>query len=886
MMLSLTIFILFAWSAVIAPIVALGPQAPSVRPAAGVTTYHPSTPGQLDGGDFMSWVTTQAGSGVRTLAIAKGAYHVQPGSQYAHIFLSSLTTGITIWMDGVNLTMTEVGLQAFQFYLCVNLVTYGPTVWWDTPGFSQATITGVEALDNSGQNFGVTFHLDDGYNSSFLLDPSTGAVNGEYTNPSNGRLQAGPGYSTVSATASPVSGSNNTWKFPLTNSYFSPVIGYKLLARGDFLFCNLVASCNNTVINDYTLLNCAGFGFLSNVNNKTTFKSLSIKPATFPPPNGTQLPVRASSADGVHSSDDYVGPTLDSCLFTALDDDCIAIHGSLNTISSIVNGASGGSSVSSTATTSSCTFPSSIPSSTCAPPPASQATQVPSVVSGQSTYKLLGCLKVDIYDNKVPLDYSSTGGSIVMNNMTVEYCASLAKGDTYFGLTVGVQCMWGDHLTTTGYPAVPANSCNSYCLGDIDESCGAENLLQVYSSNSKDAKFTATTTVTPGAIIPHVKGTASSWTYRGCYQYGFNGNYGNFASETTLESCADHCSGLGAPAMSLRYGAYCYCGYQQDCAPLICDSACSAPCLGNSSEACGSDYYALTYTLDPPASISSSASSKSSTRTATSSASSSSASATAGNTTFIAPSGPAFPGATLQFYSVAGIWNLLGTAQVLSVSGSSPITITVAGSLSALGVDATSSWVNMNQVGSGFLITNTMAGNNRGRGAIVKASNGVISNSFFQGVAYAGIDIGPEFTYWAEAGYVRNVSLINNVVDSCNYLDEATSAVMVHGDGDVPITGNNNVMIQGLRISNTSASNLYIGATTGLSISGVAFSTVFHGGPVLAETWPNAVATFENVSSVSGGKIWGCIVGGIGRTGVVALQLNGNVTGIGPLGSC
>lgn len=52
-------------------------------------------------------------------------------------------------MDSVNLTMTEVGLTAFNFYECSDLITYGPTVWWDTPGFSQATITEVK---NTGNN--------------------------------------------------------------------------------------------------------------------------------------------------------------------------------------------------------------------------------------------------------------------------------------------------------------------------------------------------------------------------------------------------------------------------------------------------------------------------------------------------------------------------------------------------------------------------------------------------------------------------------------------------------------------------------------------------------------------------------------------------------------
>lgn len=331
---------------------ALGPKPPSVRPS-GLTTYTPPTAGILDGTGFAAWVTTQANSGHKILALQPGAYHVN-GSGYAgaHIFIAKLN-GITIWMDGVNLTMTNSQYQAFQYYQCNNITTYGPTVWWDTPGFSQATITAVKALDATGRNFNITFRPDDGYNSSFLVNSTTGAFLLEYTDPKTGRLQAGPGWSNFKSTATKAP--NNSWIAPLTNSYFHPIVGYKLLARGSALFCNIVTQSNNTVINDFTLLNCGGYGFFSTGSRSSTFNSFSIKPAPFAPPGGTELPARANSADGIHSIHDFVGPTIDSCLFSALDDDCIAVQGSLNAISSIVGSTnpSSTSSVSSAAVTSS-----------------------------------------------------------------------------------------------------------------------------------------------------------------------------------------------------------------------------------------------------------------------------------------------------------------------------------------------------------------------------------------------------------------------------------------------------------------------------------------------------------------------------------------------------
>ena len=112
---------------------------------------------------------------------------------------------------------------------------------------------------------------------------------------------------------------------------------------------------------------------------------------------------------------------------------------------------------------------------------------------------------------------------------------------------------------------------------------------------------------------------------------------------------------------------------------------------------------------------------------------------------------------------------------------------------------------------------------------------------------------------------------------------------MLHGDGSNPLTGNQNITINALTIRNTSASNFYMGATSGVSIKDVVFQNAFSAGEAdqLWETWPAAVATFENVSSVNdAGAEWGCIEGAIGRSGVVAEVKSGNVSGVATLGSC
>lgn len=571
---------------------AVGPLAAKQRPD-DVPTYTPESAGMLNGSAFTAWISAQVSSGSKTLALAEGAYHVIPGSDQAHILLSELED-VTIWMDSVNLTMVKVSLTAFNIYRCSNLVTYGPTVWWDTPGFSQATITDVQK--NSGNDFQITYHLDDGYDPSFLVNQTTGKLNAEYTNPTTGRLEAGPGWSTINGAPTSLDGKEKTFRVPLQGSYFTPQVGYKLLARGEFIFCNQVTESNNTIINDFTLFNCAGFGFFSGSNRKTTFSSFSLKPAPFPPQNGTELPARSSSADGIHSSGDYIGPTFDSCFFSALDDDCMAVHGSL------------------------------------------------------------------------------------------------------------------------------------------------------YST--------------------------------------------------------------------------------QDAGPEA--------------------------------------------------------------NSFYAPKGDAAVGDVLRFYS-KDTYEVLGTATVTNSSTeSTPFIITVNHLPQAVQtVIDDAYWSNQMRVGSGFNILNTHTAGNRGRGAIVKASNGLIANNVFGGVTYAAINLGPEFSGWREADYVHNITLRNNTIDTCNYISKAAAAFMLHGDGSNPINGNSNITIENLTIRNTTASNLYIGASENLSLSDITITDAFKKNYTLWETWPGSIATIENASftSVTGRN---CLQGGMGREGVNLTHLMGSVGGIknGFLGVC
>ena len=164
----------------------------------------------------------------------------------------------------------------------------------------------------------------------------------------------------------------------------------------------------------------------------------------------------------------------------------------------------------------------------------------------------------------------------------------------------GVICYWGDTLARVGFPAVPITDCNSFCLGDYSQTCGAESLVQVYSSDKQDAALVPSEVTVPGQVVQNVVASSSTWTYQGCYPYGFDGSMGNYDQKVSVEGCAEFCQTMGAPAFSLRYGQHCYCGVMNYCSPLFCDAQCQAPCVANPLEACGADYFSLVYGLDAP----------------------------------------------------------------------------------------------------------------------------------------------------------------------------------------------------------------------------------------------------------------------------------------------
>ena len=88
-------------------------------------------------------------------------------------------------------------------------------------------------------------------------------------------------------------------------------------------------------------------------------------------------------------------------------------------------------------------------------------------------------------------------------------------------------------------------------------------------------------------------------------------------------------------------------------------------------------------------------------------------------------------------------------------------------------------WVSsVNRCGNGFIFRNNICRNLRPRGALIKASNGVVEGNYFYNIGTAGVQIRPEFD-WLEAGYSHNVVVRGNIFDNCG--GKSSAAVMVSG---------------------------------------------------------------------------------------------------------
>jgi len=136
-----------------------------------------------------------------------------------------------------------------------------------------------------------------------------------------------------------------------------------------------------------------------------------------------------------------------------------------------------------------------------------------------------------------------------------------------------------------------------------------------------------------------------------------------------------------------------------------------------------------------------------------------------------------------------------------------------------------------NAEGSGFVVRNNQIRNNRARGILVKADNGLIEGNTVDGCTIAGIVAAPE-KYFMEGDYCRNLIIRNNTISHTGYAmvsartTQAGAISVTAGNFYGPSDGNDafdgfghrNIEIAGNTFRNVEGANLLVTNADGVNI--------------------------------------------------------------------
>lgn len=122
---------------------------------------------------------------------------------------------------------------------------------------------------------------------------------------------------------------------------------------------------------------------------------------------------------------------------------------------------------------------------------------------------------------------------------------------------------------------------------------------------------------------------------------------------------------------------------------------------------------------------------------------------------------------------------------------------------------------NTSRCNSNFVLRNNCYFNLRSRGALIKASNGIIENCHFEDCK-AAIQIRPEID-WTESGYSQNVVVRNNRIVQCG---ESAPALAVEGKGALD---QRDILIENNIFIDVPYSNMLLNSCRGVTVRGNRF---------------------------------------------------------------
>ena len=155
----------------------------------------------------------------------------------------------------------------------------------------------------------------------------------------------------------------------------------------------------------------------------------------------------------------------------------------------------------------------------------------------------------------------------------------------------------------------------------------------------------------------------------------------------------------------------------------------------------------------------------------------------------------------------------------------------------------------LDRVSAGAVIKNSHFGFNRARGVVVKGSDVLIENNTFEGSTHPAI-VAHADLLWCESGFVRNVTIKNNIINggsvSSNllkyqYVDQIGEILInilpcyktVLGTFDVGFLNNKehkNILIEGNTITNTQVYGIFVSNSNGVEIKNNTITNPFKNG--------------------------------------------------------
>lgn len=241
--------------------------------------------------------------------------------------LDLITNGAYTFSDKKNVTINGNGStiicnrqnQAFYFINCENTVFSNFHIEYDPPCFTQGTIT---SLSTDKKTWNITIH--DGY--------PTVNVQGKVQAFSKNTLELVQNFTTIyNAPITQISTKEFRVSVPANNA----------VQVGDYAVMDVVASgsgiqahgiilnaCKNMLLDSIVMYDSNCFSFFEYDCEKTHYYRCVVTRKPYDSKYTIQ-PLRAGSADGIHSKFATIGPIIEDCQIEYNGDDCIAINGNL-----------------------------------------------------------------------------------------------------------------------------------------------------------------------------------------------------------------------------------------------------------------------------------------------------------------------------------------------------------------------------------------------------------------------------------------------------------------------------------------------------------------------------------------------------------------------------